>query len=290
MKLTAASALLLLALPASAKAAPHDLPQTLSDGRVLNLWCDGRRGPVLLFDSGWAADSRVWRRVMAGLPPRFRACAVDRAGEGRSSPGPTPRDGVAVARDLKGALERAALPAPYILVGHSLGALNMRHFQQLFPADVAAMVLVDPTVPGGGIPPQAARARACIAALAAPEGADPALVTRCRGKLPDGARARWESRLSELESLGASTAVGLAGQQPGSLSLPVIVLSAGGTFPDPAAGQAWTAAHARLASLSARGEARLVADSGHMMMLDRPEAIVAAVESVAPAQGERGNR
>jgi pimeloyl-ACP methyl ester carboxylesterase len=223
---------------------------------------------------------------MAGLSPRFRVCAVDRAGEGRSSPGPLPRDGAAVARDLKAALDASALPAPYILVGHSLGALNMRHFQLLFPSKSGALVLVDPTIPGG-VPPQANRARACLAALASPEASDQALLSRCRGSHPEGSKARWESRLSELESLGGSTATGLLGQQPGSLSLPLIVLTAGRTYPDAAAGQAWHAAHARLAALSAKGEARLVADSGHMMMLDQPDAVSRAVSDAARIAGTR---
>ena len=103
------SALLLLAAPAMAE--PVDLPVALPDGRTLNLYCQGTAGPVVLFDAGWSADSRVWRRVMAQLPNDVRACASDRAGQGRSSPGPLPRDGAAVAGGLIAA-SRSSESAP----------------------------------------------------------------------------------------------------------------------------------------------------------------------------------
>ena len=54
---------LLLAAPAGAQ--PVDRPIVLPDGRVLNLYCQGKSGPVVVLDSGWAADSRAWRRVLA---------------------------------------------------------------------------------------------------------------------------------------------------------------------------------------------------------------------------------
>jgi pimeloyl-ACP methyl ester carboxylesterase len=272
----------LLAAAAPALAEPFDAPVTLEDGRILNLWCDGRRGAVVVFDSGWAADSRAWRRVMAGLSGSNRVCAQDRAGQGRSSPGPMPRDGEAVARDLHAALTRGSVPKPWVLVGHSLGGLNMRHFVRLFPEDVAGLVLVDPTSPTGpgAFGGQVARARGCVEALKSgafpPERPE---LARCKGDDPGKALARWDARLSEIESVGRSTSDGLADQGPGSLTVPLIVLRPGGqaklpegqTFADP------------LASLSAKGEARLIEGSGHMMMFDRPDAIAQAVQDVLKA-------
>jgi pimeloyl-ACP methyl ester carboxylesterase len=275
-----AAALLLGAAPLAA--APFDAPVTLEDGRVINLWCDGRRGPMVVFDSGWSADSRAWRRVMDGLSGQVRVCAQDRAGQGKSSPAPGPRDGEAVARDLHAALTRGAVPKPWVLVGHSLGGLNMRHFVRLFPDDVAGLVLVDPTSPAGpgAFEGQAARARGCVEALKSgrfpPEKPE---LARCRSDDPEAALARWEARLSEIESIGTSTSTGLVGQGPGSLSVPLIVLRPGGTAP----AQTPAAFSDPLASLSTKGEARLIAGSGHMMMFDRPDAIVNAVQDVLRA-------
>lgn len=273
---------LLLLLAAPVAAAPFDAPVTLADGRVINLWCDGRRGPVVVFDSGWSADSRAWRRVMAGLSDRQRVCAQDRAGQGKSSPAPSPRDGEAVARDLHAALTRGSVPGPWVLVGHSLGGLNMRHFARLFPDDVAGLVLVDPSSPTapGAFPAQLARARACVDALKngsfPPERPE---LARCRGDDPDTALARWEARLSEIESIGRSTSEGLKAQGAGSLAIPLIVLRPAGQA-RVAEGQAFADP---LARLSTKGEARLIEGSGHMMMFDRPDAVVQAVKDVLKA-------
>jgi pimeloyl-ACP methyl ester carboxylesterase len=279
-----AAVLLLMGGPVAAQ--PFDAPVTLEDGRVLNLWCEGRRGPVVVFDSGWSADSRAWKRVMAGLADRARVCAQDRAGQGQSSPGPVPRDGEAVARDLHAALTRGSVPKPWVLVGHSLGGLHMRHFVRLFPQDVAGLVLVDPTSPTGpgAFGAQVARSRGCVEALKSgvfpPEQPE---LARCKGDDAAKAFAKWEARLSEIESVGRTTSDGLRAQDPGSLSVPLIVLRPGGEARPPE-GAVFTDP---LANLSTKGEARLIDGSGHMMMFDRPDAIIAAVKDVLKAAKPR---
>ena len=268
-----------LALGTAACATPEDRAVSLPDGRTLNLYCQGRTGPVVVFDSGWAADSRVWRRVMAQLPEDVRACASDRAGQGRSSPGPLPRDGAAVAADLHAALKASGLPGPWVLVGHSLGGLNMRHFARAFPQDVAALVLVDPTglSAPGAFAPLAARSRTCVEALKVdafpPDRPD---LARCKGEDRAAALARWEARLSEIEAVGGSTSAGLADQGPGSLSMPLILLR---PLPEQPAGAEPPAPMPMdpLAGLSTRGEARHVPGSGHMIMIDQPQAVVQAI-------------
>jgi pimeloyl-ACP methyl ester carboxylesterase len=50
-------------------------------------------------------------------------------------------------------LARAAVPAPFVLVGHSFGGLVTRIFAQRYRADVAALVLVDPAHPEDWITP-----------------------------------------------------------------------------------------------------------------------------------------
>lgn len=277
-----AAGLALLLLSAPVAAAPFDAPVTLEDGRVINLWCDGRRGPVIIFDSGWSADSRAWTRVMAQLSGKYRVCAQDRAGQGKSSPGPMPRDGEAVARDLHAALTRGSVPKPWVLVGHSLGGLNMRHFVRLFPEDVAGLVLVDPTTPTGpgAFGGQIHRAKGCVESLQTgvipPDRPE---LARCKGEDKEKALAKWEARLSEVRSIGKSTSEGLKAQGPGSLTIPLIVLRPG----DPSKLPPGTQFIDPQANLSTKGEARLIAGSGHMMMFDRPDAIVTAVKDVLAA-------
>lgn len=267
-----------------AYAAPRDQAVRLPDGRVLNLWCDGKGSPTVILDSGWSADSRAWRRVMAGLARDFRVCAQDRAGSGLSDAGPLPRDGSAVAKDLLDALDAARIGGPVILVGHSLGALNMRSMAALHPERVAGMVLVDPSVPRvASVQPFIVRAERCLAAVrAGPLPADDPVLQRCRTTPEDRAEVRWEARLSEIAAMDRETADGLRGQTAGSLTLPVIVLTAG-RGREPPSLALWEGLHRQTAAVSERGEQRTVPESGHMMMFDAPDAIVTAVRDLVKA-------
>jgi pimeloyl-ACP methyl ester carboxylesterase len=68
----------------------------------------------------------------------------DRGGTGWSDDVEWPRTAKAVVEELRGLLQAAALPGPYLFVGHSLGGLLARRFAQLHPNDVAGLLLLDP--------------------------------------------------------------------------------------------------------------------------------------------------
>ena len=76
-------------------------------------------------------------------PPSTTVCAYDRAGHGRSDDVAAPQDGIALATDLHTLLERAGVPGPYVLVGHSSGGPYVRVFAARYPDQVAGMVLLD---------------------------------------------------------------------------------------------------------------------------------------------------
>jgi pimeloyl-ACP methyl ester carboxylesterase len=73
--------------------------------------------------------------------------AYDRAGLGWSDPAPTPHDAHTSARDLHAALQAAGIPGPYVVAGHSYGGLVVRAFADLYPDEVAGMVLIDASHP-----------------------------------------------------------------------------------------------------------------------------------------------
>ena len=68
----------------------------------------------------------------------------DRSGTGWSDHAELPRSATEVTDELRSLLRVAGVPAPYVLVGHSLGGLYARRFAQRFPADVAGLVFLDP--------------------------------------------------------------------------------------------------------------------------------------------------
>jgi pimeloyl-ACP methyl ester carboxylesterase len=125
------------------------------DGRTVHL-IDVGSGPSVVFETGAGGFAAAWLPVLRLLPD-VRGVAVDRPGMGWSDPGPEVLP-VDVAARLLRVLDAADVSPPYLLVGHSLGALHVRAFAARYPDETAGLVLVDPshermsTVLDGGQP------------------------------------------------------------------------------------------------------------------------------------------
>ena len=72
------------------------------------------------------------------------AILYDRAGTGWSDDAELPRSATEVTDELRAVLQATAGPAPYVLVGHSLGGAYVQRYAQRFPDEVAGLVLLDP--------------------------------------------------------------------------------------------------------------------------------------------------
>lgn len=113
-------------------------------GRRLYLHCTGSGSPTVVLVSGLAEASTYREGWIAPAVARdTTVCVYDRAGQGWSDPPPSPQDGVAVATDLRTLLDRARIPGPYVLVGHSTGGAYARIFAARYPDQVAGMVMLD---------------------------------------------------------------------------------------------------------------------------------------------------
>jgi pimeloyl-ACP methyl ester carboxylesterase len=82
-----------------------------------------------------------------------RVCVYDRAGRGWSESADVPQGGAQIATDLHTLLDRAHVPGPYVLAGHSFGGLYVLAFAARYPDEVAGMVLVDSTAPASDTSP-----------------------------------------------------------------------------------------------------------------------------------------
>ena len=112
-------------------------------GFRLNLHCVGTGSPTVVFDSGFLDWAPAWSTVQPKIAKWTRACSYDRGGTGFSEAGPMPRTSVRIAEELRGALHRAGIAGPYILVAHAFGGDNVRTFADLYMREVAGLVLVD---------------------------------------------------------------------------------------------------------------------------------------------------
>lgn len=271
-------------------------------------------GPTVVLLSGRFNPSLFWTAVQGSVAAFARVVAYDRPGYAWSDPAGE-RSGERVVAELHTLLKRAEVPGPYLLVGHSLGAIYARLFAKAHPDEVAGLVLVDPYTEGEVLeqPERMARAQAGsnrqtwllallglgrLLALAAPGLLDPGGLLRQfpaevrRAALLFSTHARlWRAVCREWEQVGAMAAA--LRQAPGLGEIPLVVLSAGrqdfksgGGFSEAEANAYWELAkrsQAAVAGFSTRGRLVMVPDCGHGMQLERTEVVVEAVREIYSA-------
>jgi pimeloyl-ACP methyl ester carboxylesterase len=100
------------------------------NGRSLHIRCVGlaTEGPTVILEAGAGDYSNRWTAVQDLLAQRVRSCAYDRAGLGWSG-GPQNQSMSQNSNDLRALLRAANVGGPYVLVGHSIGALLVRRYR-----------------------------------------------------------------------------------------------------------------------------------------------------------------
>lgn len=227
------------------------------------------QGPTVIFEAGLGDGAAVWNAVQ--LPPDLGRFAWTRAGYGlgpellvgRDWPGDRDgrRSGAEVAAELEQALHDNAVAPPYILVGHSLGALYALQFAKTHPEQIAGIVLVDPRLPGFTAACKARGLRGCEV---------PPLL---RLALSDTER---------LELAGVPETEAALADLSGLRDIPLTLLVAtdGGFGEDPGWRQLW----AEHAAAFARGfaTARVVpVDSGHYIQSADPDLVAREIARLA---------
>lgn len=103
-------------------------------------------GPVtVVFESGLGDTGQVWRAVQSSVADNCaRTVSYTRRGYGLGgSPVYGQRDAEHIVAELRMRLAESGLSPPYVLVGHSLGGLYMQYFARRYPMEVQGLVLVD---------------------------------------------------------------------------------------------------------------------------------------------------
>jgi pimeloyl-ACP methyl ester carboxylesterase len=114
------------------------------EGRRLLLHQSGSGTPAVVFLAGGGAVGLDYLNVQQRAAELTTSVIYDRAGIGWSQHIDLPRASVDVIEELRALLTVAGVPAPYVLVGHSLGGLYARHYAQRYSGEVSGLVLLDP--------------------------------------------------------------------------------------------------------------------------------------------------
>jgi pimeloyl-ACP methyl ester carboxylesterase len=273
-------------------------PGTLVDvgGHRLHLHCSGRGRPTVVLEAGLPGSSLDWALVQPKTAKVTRVCAYDRAGYGWSEPGPRPRTSLRLTDELHVLLERAGVPSPYVLVGHSFGGLHVRLYASRFPTQVAGVLLVDAASEEvvRRRPPRVVKLLWCeveiwlgLRRLEQAFGLDrdarklPSTVRQvagARAMRPATCRAAYDEASVRAESLWEVR------QAAGLGSKPLVVVTRGRDLDPP-----WRAGQAALLRLSTKSSQVVASGSGHYVQLDQPDAVVDAVRTVIAASRDAAN-
>ena len=117
-------------------------------GHRLHYFKKGNRGPTVVFETAFdPAGHLQWYTIQQGLPTSYTSISYDRAGILWSDRGRSAKSGAEIAKELHLLLEKANVPKPYVLVGHSFGGTLVRFFVNKYSEDVAGVILVDSQCP-----------------------------------------------------------------------------------------------------------------------------------------------
>jgi pimeloyl-ACP methyl ester carboxylesterase len=299
---------------------PYTHPDQLVDigGRHINLHCAGAGGPTVILMAGLSSWSVVWYKVQPVIAQQVRVCAFDRAAYGFSDPAPRPQILSDVVDDLHTALTAGSVPGPYVLVGHSLGGIEARLYAQRWPKQVVGMVLDDTSPAAEGLINEqqpdfdevigresyASDTLHCaLLAAHGPLAPSHPEYKDCSFPLPGDAPAAFRKvapqfftaeyfadKVSLMSSVYTHRYDSVDHRDLGAM--PLVVLSAENSWntwneTTPAVVRfnqtylpKWIGMHAALAHLSSRGVHRIIRGSGHEIQLDKPQAVIDAVDEV----------
>jgi pimeloyl-ACP methyl ester carboxylesterase len=286
--------MLLLSAPARAQSVPASgdfAGPTEVDGREIFLECRGAGSPLVILISGYRNTGEIWTvqgepgqtMVMPAVADFTQVCAYDRPGTildaghlSRSDPVAMPRTADAIVSELHALLGAAGVPAPCVLVAHSLGGLFARLYASTWPEEVAGLVLVDAwseSLPELLGPDQ----WAAYEELAKP--APPGLESYHDLEMVDfGAASERMRQAAAVTPLRDVPLFVLSRARP--VALPPDVPA---SFSPPAFEQAWRRSQDELAARLPDARHAIARNSDHYIQVEQPDLVIDAVRAVVEA-------
>jgi len=267
----------------------------------------GEGGPAVVFVPGAGTIGLDYLLAHDRVAQLTTSVLYDRAGTGWSDDADLPRSADDVTDELRALLRAVELPAPYLLVGHSLGGAYVQRYAQRFPDEVAGLLLLDPAHEDWDVymPEHLRLATNLSASMELPELSD-GLLAQTRSMF-DGLLAAWPEPIrDQLIDKHMSPDRLLNGFREGGNLLavfdelrgggarpdvPLIVLSGTGIDPSQTMFQseallreqiaASQKLYAAIADTASRGVHRSLPDASHVTIpMARPDAVADAVKDV----------
>lgn len=115
------------------------------DGRNMHLYTTGTGKTTVVFASGWGTPNPYadFSPLYEKLRPYAKLAVYDRFGYGYSDYTDAPRDIDTMTREIHQLLKAAGHRPPFIIVGHSLGSLEVIRYAEMYPEEVAGIVMID---------------------------------------------------------------------------------------------------------------------------------------------------
>jgi pimeloyl-ACP methyl ester carboxylesterase len=220
----------------------------------------------VVIEMGAGQRVSAWNGTLPELAASHRTCVYERAGIGTSEPGPQPRTAQQVADDLQALVDAGAIPAPMVIVSHSLGGMFTELFAAEHADEIAGLVFLDPRTAEyqlgyrANLTPEEVQADAADIASTASEPFGPEV-------------AGADESAREVDAAG------------GLPDVPVIVLTAGVPFPDQSDADLafWRLTHQHLAEEVSGGQERIVDGAEHEIWRTNSDEVVDAVAEVTGA-------
>lgn len=292
-------------------------------GWRLHLNCTGERRPAqptVVLEAGAGGFSVDWSLVQPEVSRFARVCSYDRAGAGWSDLGPRPRTLRQITWELHELLRRAGEGPPYVLVGHSYGGTLARQYAFTHRDEVAGIVfdesghergtivfrngrmirLVD-SATGRPVPEPKTSGPLRVADIppgirAQIEQSAQQMVKQAgrAGLPPDAQRMRtwsfgqvkhWAANDNPFEGEELAALLARWSTQPHAFGdMPIVVLSRGRPeSADTAREREHERGQAELLTLSRRTRQVIARRAGHGILVEQPEATIAAIRDVLAA-------